>query len=70
MADILTIKKRISEVIAQSNYSQTALAEILGVSQQTISHYVKGDIAPSLETLSKLCKILDVDGNYILGLTD
>lgn len=70
MAEIGVIKKRIAEVINNCGYSQTALAEMIGVSQQTVSHYSKGDITPSLETLSKLCKILDVDGNYILGLTE
>ena len=43
-----------------------ALAAALGVSQQTVSHYVKGDKLPALDTLANLCRVLDADANDIL----
>lgn len=40
----------------------------MGVSQQTVSHYVKGDKLPAPDTLANLCRISDADANDILGL--
>ena len=60
------IKKRIAEAIKQSGMSQTAIARELNISQSTIAHYVRGDILPALDTFAHLCKVLDVDTNYIL----
>ncbi|MDE6868765.1 MAG: helix-turn-helix domain-containing protein [Clostridia bacterium] len=60
------IQQRIIEAIKQSGMTQTALANALNVSQQTISHYIKGNKMPAVDTLANLCKILDVDTNYIL----
>ena len=48
--------------------TQSALAKKMGVSQQTVSHYVKGDKLPAPDTLANLCQILDSDANDILGL--
>ena len=63
------IKLKLKEIISQINLSQIQIAECLGVSQSCIAHYVKGDIVPSLDTFAKLCEVLDVDANYVLGIT-
>ena len=60
------IRKRITEAIQQSGMTQTAIANALNISQSTIAHYLKGDILPALDTFANLCKLLDVDTNYIL----
>lgn len=60
------IQKRIAETIRESGMTQTAIAKALNVSQSAIAHYVKGDILPAINTLANLCKLLDVDANYIL----
>ena len=31
---------------------------------------MKNDVFPALDTLAKLCKVLDVKSDYILGLSD
>lgn len=64
------IQKRLRESIESSQISQKELAQAVGVSPQTISKYMKKDIFPALDTLAKLCKVLDVRADYILGLTD
>ena len=64
------ISNRISEAIKYSGFTQTHLASLLGISQQTISHYIKGDKLPALDTLANLCLILDIDSNDILCITD
>ncbi|MBE5751460.1 MAG: helix-turn-helix transcriptional regulator [Clostridiales bacterium] len=66
MITLTQIQAKLAEAIKQSGLSQTALAEKLGVKQPTISHYVKGDKMPALDTLANLCVVLDVDANDIL----
>lgn len=70
MVTLEQIQKRLAEVIRQSGYTQTALAQKLSIGQQTISHYIKGDKLPALDTLANLCKILDVSPAYILCFED
>ena len=60
------IRARLTETIKQSGMSQTEMAKKLNITQSTIAHYLKGDILPALDTLANLCKLLDVDANYIL----
>ena len=61
-----SIHKRLAEEIKQSGMSQTEIAKALNIKQSTVAHYIKGDIMPSLDTLANLCKLLDLDANYIL----
>lgn len=61
-----TIKKRLAEAIDQSGMTQIEIAKKLFVTKSAISHIYKGDNLPSLDTFAALCKILDVDANYIL----
>jgi len=68
MADTNLIKVRLKEAIKQSGLSQTQLSKLLSLSPSCIAHYVKGDILPSIETFTDLCKVLDIDPAYILGL--
>ncbi len=60
------IQKNLAEAIKQSGLTQTSIAKQLGVSQQTISHYVRGDIMPALDTFANLCVLLDLDSAEIL----
>ncbi len=66
MITIRQIQQNIAEAIKQSGLTQTELGKRLGVSQQTISHYVKGDKLPALDTFANLCVALDVDPTEIL----
>lgn len=64
------IQLRLREVIANSNLTQKEIAKEIGVSPQTVSKYMTKDIFPALDTLSKICKLLDVRADYLLGLCD
>ena len=66
MITLLQIQQQIAEAIKQSDMTQTEIGKKLGVSQQSISHYVKGDKLPALDTLANLCVLLDVDPSDIL----
>ena len=60
------ISEKLAEAIQQSGITQTELAQKIGVRQQQISSYIKGHTLPSLDTLSRLCSVLDLDANEIL----
>ena len=49
--------------------SQTVLAELLGVSQRTISHYENGTCQPSIEGLCILADFLEVSLDELVGHT-
>ena len=68
MITIFQIQAKIAEAIKLSGMTQSQIAQKIGVSQQTISHYLKGDKMPSLDTLANLCEVLDLDANDILCL--
>ncbi len=68
--ELSKIQERLREVIKNSPYSQKEIASALGVSAQTVSKYMRENIFPALDTLSKLCRYLDVSADYILGLKE
>ena len=61
------IQKNLATAIKQSGLTQTELGKRLGVSQQTISHYLKGNKLPALDTFANLCAIIDVNPADILS---
>ena len=63
------IQKRLRETIAESGLKQYYIAKKIGVSAQTVSKYMNGNVLPALDTLSKLCILTDVSADYILGVS-
>ena len=66
MITLEKIKHKIAEAIKYGNITQAELAQNIGVKQQQISCYLKGQKAPALDTFAKLCAVLDIDANDIL----
>ena len=64
------IKERLSEEIKNCPLSKIEIAKKVGVSPEMITQYCTTKKMPKLDTFAKLCKELDLDANYILGLTD
>ena len=74
MINLLQIKTKFQEVVKEamkySGLSQSEVARRIGVSQQTMSNYLKGKIMPAFDTFANLCKVLDLDPAEILCLNE
>ena len=64
------IRDRITEEIQNSNMSQNEIARRIGVRQTVVWEYIHQKSLPALDTLAKLCQVLDVSADNILGLED
>lgn len=59
MEDTLILKNRLKVARAEKNLSQGALAEMAGVSRQTISSIETGQFSPSAKLALIICIALD-----------
>ena len=50
-----------------ANFTQEQLAKALGVNRATVSKYETGEISPSVDQLIKICNILDVSFEELIG---
>jgi len=64
------IQERLRESIRGATLTQKEIAKAIDVSPQTVSKYMKCNVFPALDTLAKLCKLLDISADYILGLSE
>ena len=62
------IRQRLKYEIDNCGLTKAEIAKRVGVSPQTISKYMKKDIFPALDTFARLCSVLDVTSDFILGL--
>lgn len=61
---------RIIELRKKHKLSQASLAEFVGCSQRSISHYENGTHKIPPEALAKLCTAFNVTADYLLGFSD
>lgn len=66
----VTIKERLSKELKNSRLTTTEIAKKIGVSPEMITQYHTTKKLPKLDTFAKICKVLDLDANYILGLNE
>ena len=64
------IKQRLSEELKNSGLTTIEIAKRIGVSPEMVTQYRTTKKLPKLDTFAKLCKELDLDSNYILGITE
>lgn len=57
----------LKEARIKAGLTQEDLASFLGKSKNVISNWERGDNKPDADTIFKLCDILNVDANYLLG---
>ena len=63
------IKERLSEELKNSGLTTVEIAKKVGVSPEMITQYRTTKKLPKLDTFARLCRELDLDANYILGLS-
>ena len=64
------IRKRLIEEIDASGMSYAEIAKMVGVNRTNISQYKNTKKLPTVETLARICEVIDADANYILGISD
>lgn len=53
---------------ARGDTTQAELAKKCGIQPAAISHFERGQRVPSVENLYKLCRALNTQSDYLLGL--
>jgi transcriptional regulator with XRE-family HTH domain len=66
----LMIKACLSEELKNSGLTTIEIAKRIGVSPEMVTQYKTTKKLPKLDTFARICKELDLDANYILGLTE
>ncbi|MDE7401645.1 MAG: helix-turn-helix transcriptional regulator [Clostridia bacterium] len=66
--EIFTV--RLKEARQEKGWTQKQLAEAINTTDDSIFSWEKGRSQPSIELLRKLCKVLDVSSDYLIGLSD
>ena len=61
----MAIKDRIKQLRQEHNWSQTQLAQKMGIHQKQVSAYERGRNVPSTDVLIKLADIFDVSLDYL-----
>lgn len=64
------LPQNIKKARTDKHLSQRALADIIGVSQQTVGSWEVGRTSPDNEMLKKLAAFFNVSVDYLLGRTD
>lgn len=68
--ELKSISKRIATEIRNSDQTQVEIARKINVHPSAITQYLNGRSQPALDTLAKLCIVLDVSADYILGIEE
>lgn len=61
---------RLKELMEETNTTQQALGEAIGVTRQAISNYLTGVSGPDWEKLAKISRYFGVSADYLVGNTD
>lgn len=61
---------RLCDLMARYNTKQIELAELLGITRQSIGQYADGTSLPPVDKIIELANYYNVSTDYILGLTD
>jgi DNA-binding XRE family transcriptional regulator len=67
MSDQRTFGQRLRAARVKAGYSQSDLEEISGIPKARLSRYENGHVAPSIQTLERLARALQVSEASLLG---
>lgn len=68
--DVELVHERIRALRKERRFTQTMLAEKVGVSAQVVSNWERNYTSPDLQDLSKIATALHTTADYLLGLSD
>lgn len=63
-----SFSENLLELMKENNISQTQLAKVLGVKQQTVSRYIIGEREPDIDMIIKIAKYFDVSVDILFGI--
>lgn len=55
---------------ARGLLSQQAVADLLGIKQQSYARYESGKSTPGVDLLTRICEELNTSADYLLGLSE
>lgn len=53
--------ERLRDILKERGLTLKAFSEMSGISQPNLSNYINGNISPTLETVDKIAKSLNID---------
>lgn len=62
-----SLGSRISDLLEQQGLSQRELADKVGVTEVSMSRYIKGDRTPKGPIISNIARVLHTTSDYLLG---
>ena len=62
--------ERLKNARNDKNLTQKVVADYLGINLKGYQHYEYGVCKPPFENIIKLCQLLNVSADYLLGLSD
>lgn len=62
------LSQQLKQLRNKQGMSQKHLADMLGISQQTVAKWEMGYSSPKPETLKQLTEIFNVSSDYLLGI--
>lgn len=63
-------QESLNELIIENNLNKLKLAQILGISSNTLSGYFVKNYYPRIEIAIKMCNYFDCSLDYLFGITD
>ena len=63
-----TLGTRISDLLEQQGLSQRELADRIGVTEVSMSRYIKGERTPKGPIIANIAKVLHTTSDFLLGL--
>ena len=63
----MTFPEMLRKLLKDADYTQTEFADRIGVSQQTVSRWVRGQFQPDIDQLIACAHVFNVSVDYLLG---
>ena len=70
LLEVRAVLENLKNLRNEKRVSQKKMAEIMGVSQQTISNYENREIEPDIELLSRMADYFETSIDYLVGRTE